>query len=340
MFRSLIWGKGAGLKLNPVINFIGIKNYIELFTSIIWQRFRQDIVNALFYWIFILTGSLGLGFFLAVMLDRYPKGESFFRTLFLYPFALSFIVSGTIWRWLVSPNGGFNVLPTLLGFPKIEFLWLSSRNSILNFNWQYMPVIMTVICFFILLFLTIRLIVKKYDYRKMKFIIYSVLTLIFFVLFFIELFFMQPVLQSKELHGFNLATIGVIIAAIWQYSGYTMALYLAGLRGLSESLYEASKLDGASDIQFYFKIAIPNLWPITLSAVIIVSHVSLKIFALIFAMSGTDNAGTSHPSILMYLTTFRANNFAIGASIAVILLIIASLFTIPYLIYLYHERSK
>ncbi|MBN2546918.1 MAG: sugar ABC transporter permease [Spirochaetes bacterium] len=339
VFVSLTdWGKGAGLKINPVINFVGFANYSDLFTSIIWQRFRQDMVNAVFYWLFILSGSLILGFFLAVLLDRYPRGESFFRTLFLYPFALSFIVTGTIWRWLFAPNGGFNVLPTLIKLPRIEFLWMSSRTSILNFNWQDIPLIITVFISLILFFVILRLIILKKN--EIKLIIYSILFIIFFISFFIELFFAPPMINLKEMHGFNLASIGIIIAAVWQYSGYTMALYLAGLRGLPVSLYEAAKIDGASDMKFYLKIAIPNLWPITLSAIIIISHISLKIFALIFAMAGTDNAGTSHPSVLMYLTTFRANNFAFGASIAVLLLILSSLFTIPYLIYLYKQRTK
>jgi len=78
----------------------------------------------------------------------------------------------------------------------------------------------------------------------------------------------------------------VIIAAIWQYSGYTMALYYAGLRGLPVEVHEWSKIDGATEFQYYFRVAIPMLRTTTFSAIIILAHISLKLFALIFAMTG------------------------------------------------------
>ena len=99
-------------------------------------------------------------------------------------------------------------------------------------------------------------------------------------------------------------------------------------------------MDGASDAVYYFKIAIPNLNPITLSAVIMLSHISLKIFALIFSMSKSDNAITGHPSVTMFLTTFRGNNFAMGAAMAVLVFILASLFIIPYLSYTSRQKRR
>ena len=121
---------------------------------------------------------------------------------------------------------------------------------------------------------------------------------------------LPKILWMEELHGFNLATIGIIIATIWQYTGYTMALYLAGFNGISQDLVDAARLDGASEFAYYRHVAIPMLKPITISAVIILSHISLKMFDLIFAMTGPDNAETGHPALNMYLTTFRANDFA------------------------------
>jgi len=147
-----------------------------------------------------------------------------------------------------------------------------------------------------------------------------------------------PALASKENHGLNLAILGIIIAGTWQYAGYAMALYLAGLRGLNGSIRESAKLDGANEFVYYTKIAIPNLKPITLSAVVIVAHISLKMFDLIYAMAGADNNLTGHPSIRMYLTTFRANKFALGAAQAVILFLLAACFIIPYLINSHKSR--
>jgi glucose/mannose transport system permease protein len=145
-------------------------------------------------------------------------------------------------------------------------------------------------------------------------------------------------LPYEESHGVNLATFGVIIAAVWQYSGYTMALFLAGLQGIPVTLHDSAKITGANEFQYYWHIAIPLLKTTALSAIIILSHVSLKIFALIFAMAGPDNAQTGHPAVLMYLETFRANNMAKGAAISIVLFLIAALFIIPYLVYSHRER--
>src|SRR4030042_5505569 len=107
------WGVHAGLKENPIKNLIGFNNYKELFTGFLNERFRQDLINAVFYSLLLILGSLVTGFFLALLLDKSPKGEPVFKTIFLYPMSLSFIVSGTIWRWLLAPNGGVNILPTI-----------------------------------------------------------------------------------------------------------------------------------------------------------------------------------------------------------------------------------
>jgi len=292
-------------------------------------------VNAVYYSLFLVAGALGLGLFLAILLDRAPKGETFFRTTFLYPMALSFVVTGTIWRWLLAPNGGVNLIPTLWGGEKWDFLWLSSRDRVLNFNWQHLPLIIAIFLFIIFLIRTIQGLRQGWGKsQKISAVVSGILLLYIAVGHWV----LPPILAYPESHGLNLAIIGVSIAAVWQYAGYTMALYLAGLRGLPMTIYESAKMDGASDLTYYFKIAIPNLKPITMSAIIILSHISLKMFALIFSMAGADNAATGHPSVLMYLVTFRANQFAVGASIAMVLFFLAALFIIPYLVQTYKAR--
>lgn len=329
------WGQGAALAENPEINLIGLKNYGELFSGFLNSRFRQDLVNAIFYTVFLVSGALGIGLILAILLDRGPKGESVFRTIFLYPMSLSFIVTGTIWRWLLAPRGGVNKLPELVGLPGFGFRWLNSRQSILNFNWQNLPQITAIVVGGVFLFIAFRQ--WRRESRK-KGLLSLFPTGILFLWAFWGARFTPEILPTPEQHGFNLAAIGIIITAIWQYSGYTMALYLAGLRGISEDLREAARLDGANQFQYYFNVAIPILKPMTMSAIIILAHISLKMFALIFAMTGPDNAQTSHPAVLMYLTTFRANNFAKGAAIAVVLFLLVAVFIVPYLISAYRER--
>lgn len=333
------WGTNPAesLKINPTIKVVGFENYKRLFNSFFYSGFRQDLVNTIFYTASLLVGILLVGLILAILLDRKVKNEPLLRTIFLYPLSLSFIVSGTIWRWLVAPNGGFNVIPTWFGLKKGTFLWTSSKVQIFKFDWQNIWRLIFIIGAVVFVFFLISELRKRNRCKK-RIITWSSLILIFLILIFVVFPFIPKPLENSELHGFNLATIGIIIAAIWQYSGYAMALYLAGLRGLPSSIKESAKLDGASEFSYYTKIAIPNLRPITMSAIVIMAHISLKMFDLIYAMAGADNGNTSHPSINMYLTTFRENRFALGGAIAVILFLFAAVLIIPYMIHSHHER--
>jgi glucose/mannose transport system permease protein len=114
-------------------------------------------------------------------------------------------------------------------------------------------------------------------------------------------------------------------------SGYVMAMFLAGIRGVPEELREAARVDGCTEVGVYYRIVLPQLKPIILSAVIVLGHISLKIFDLVFAMAGPDNAQTIVPGILVYTEGFRANNFAVASSVAVIMLFFVALVIIPYL---------
>jgi glucose/mannose transport system permease protein len=328
------WGQEAALSITPEINFIGLDNYRQLFGNFVNTRFRQDIVNTFTYMVLIIGGALLIGLVTAILLDREPKGRSGYRTIFLYPMALSFVVTGTIWRWLFAPQGGINLIPTWFGGERGEFRWLSSRVQILQFNWQNVAHILGVIVAILFLIAAIR--AKNADNRGRMWV-----TGVLGALFFLCGVLGWPQVQAlpyEESHGVNLATFGVIIAAVWQYSGYTMALFLAGLQGIPVTLHDSAKITGANEFQYYWHIAIPLLKTTALSAIIILSHVSLKIFALIFAMAGPDNAQTGHPAVLMYLETFRANNMAKGAAISIVLFLIAALFIIPYLVYSHRER--
>ena len=133
----------------------------------------------------------------------------------------------------------------------------------------------------------------------------------------------------------------VVVAATWQMSGYVMALYLAGLRGISNDLREAARVDGASEWQVFRHIILPLLAPITVTAVIILGHISLKIFDLTSAMTGPGPAFADDvPALFMYNTTFQGNHFAQGASIATLLLLIVGTLVIPYLIYSLRSETE
>ena len=330
------WGGVAALAENPDRNYIGWLNYKELFTGFLGGGFRQDLVNAVYYSVLLLGGAVGLGLGIAILLDGNPKGESFWRTVFLYPMALSFIVTGTIWRWMLAPQGGLNVLPKSIGLKPFTFQWLSSTQSILEFNWQDL---LAVVLYFVALALIVIGLGRLKGHRRSALSHWLLPGIGIGALTWLCADILPQALFMEELHGFNLASLGIVLATVWQYAGYTMALYLAGFTGISRNLREAAMLDGAGSAAYYRYVALPMLKPITISAVIILSHISLKMFDLIFAMTGPDNAETGHPALTMYLTTFRANDFAKGAAIAIVLFLVAATFIVPYLVGSYRGRK-
>ncbi len=326
------WGRDAtqALAANPILQFVGFENYQRLFSGALEARFRQDLVNLFFFTIFFLGGTLGLGLLLAILLDQNVRGEGLFRTLFLFPFALSFIVTGTVWRWMLQPQGGINALPTTVGLPRGEFGWLTTRDQIWRFDWNHLPMFGAIVLGMVFTWVAIAAWRRRGRRGRAR---AAILGAAAALLFGWAAFGGRSVelLPFPEMRGFNLALIGIILAAVWQMSGYTMALYLASLRGIPDTLREAARIDGASEFQLYRHVVFPLLGPITLSAMIILGHISLKIFDLIFAMTGPDQATTSVPALLMYIRAFRANQFADGAAIAIVLLVLVATVIVPYL---------
>jgi glucose/mannose transport system permease protein len=333
------WGENpAQAPLNPDVikTGVGMQNYENLMTDILEFTFRNSLVNTFFFTVFFVLGCIVVGFLLAILLDQGVAWEGFFRTTFLFPMALSFVVTGTIWRWMLQPNGGLNILPQkLLGLDPIDFAWISSREVWLGFLWEDVPRYITYIGLAVLVFLAYQYVSAR-RWRAVQMVGAAAALLIFVQIAGlwdkIWLPLDQPETEpSIAPKGFNAALLGIIIAAVWQMSGYTMAIFLAGIRGIPEELREASRVDGSTELGVYRYIIIPQLQPIILSAMIILGHISLKIFDLVFAMAGPDNAQTVVPGVLVYTRGFRANRFATGGSIAVIMLFFVALVIVPYL---------
>jgi glucose/mannose transport system permease protein len=243
-------------------SFVGLENYARLLQT---QRFQIDLQNTVTFTGLFLATCLVVGFLLAALLDRGIRGEAIFRSLYLFPLALSFIVTGVVWRWLLNPGSAE------LGSTGVNLLLERAGLAFLRTGWYTDP----------------RIGIKA-----------------------------------------------VVIAAVWQMSGYVMAMYLAGLRSIPEELREAALVDGASEVQLYRHVVIPLLQPITLGAMIILGHISLKIFDLVVAMTGPGPGFSSDvPALFMFDTTFRGNNFAQGAGIATILLFMVAVLIVPYLVY-------
>lgn len=245
--------------LNPDFTWNGLNNYISLFSD---PRFHVDIRNTVIFTSVFVVGSILLGLLMAIMLDQGLKGEGFFRSLFLFPMAISYIVTGVVWRWLMNPatgprTSGLNLLFSYLGLDFLQNAWHTTP------NW---------------------------------------------------------------------GIAAIALAAIWQMSGYTMALYLAGLRAIPAELREAAEIDGANSFQIYRYIILPLLAPVTLSALIILGHMSLKVFDLIIAVAGKQ-LPLDVPAIYMWQTTFDGLFYGRGAAISILLLISVAILIIPYIHY-------
>lgn len=252
----------------PDYTLVGFENYRKLFTN---MRFQIDLNNTLVFTTIFVISCLVIGLLLAILIDQRIKGEGIFRNLFLLPMAVSFIVSGVIWRWLFNPGS------IQMGNIGVNQLFEKVGLNFLICGWYTDP---------------------------------------------------------------DIGIKAVAIAAIWQFSGYTMALYLAGLRGIPLELREAAAIDGADQFQIFYHIILPFLRPITFGAIIILGHISLKIFDLIVAMTGSGPAFSCDvPAFFMYDTTFRGNHFAQGASIAIVLLLLVSLLIIPYLVSTFRKEA-
>jgi glucose/mannose transport system permease protein len=255
--------------LLPDYRWNGLANYVRLFAND--ERFRQTLLNNTIFTIFFISACLGLGLLLAIILDRKIRGEGLFRTIFLFPMAVSFIVTGVVWRWILNPGTadrvtGINQLFDNAGLGFLKWDWFLDR------QW---------------------------------------------------------------------GILAVVLAAVWQMSGYTMAMFLAGLRAIPDDLREAARVDGASESDVLWYITLPLLKPILVSSVIILGHISLKIFDLTSAMKvgGASKPGDV-PGYYMYETTFRGNNFARGAAIAIIMLVFVAVLIIPYLISSFRSEAE
>jgi glucose/mannose transport system permease protein len=133
--------------------------------------------------------------------------------------------------------------------------------------------------------------------------------------------------------------VAIAIPAVWQLSGYVMALFLAGFRGVPDELREAARIDGASEWRLYRHVVFPQLSPVALSAIIIVGHMSLKVFDLIMAIAGQTNYTTQVPATQMWVE-FTRGDYAKSAAIGTVLLLIVALLIVPYLVSTYRQERR
>ena len=241
-------------RLLPNYEFVGLAQYVTLFENERWWVALQNM--AIFGGLFI-GGGMAVGLLLAILLDQKVRAEGVLRTIYLYPRALSFIVTGTAWKWILNPGLGLEHLMQQWGFSDFTFGWLVDPD-------------MAIYC--------------------------------------------------------------VVIAGIWQSAGFVMALFLAGLRGIDESIIKAAQVDGASLPRIYWRILIPTLRPVFFSTLMVVSHLAIKSFDLVMALTaGGPGYATDLPATFMYTMAFSRGQIGLGAASATIMLATVAAIVVPYL---------
>ncbi|WVK89596.1 sugar ABC transporter permease [Dactylosporangium sp. AC04546] len=241
--------------------FVGLKNFTDLFTEDINDRFVHSLKNLLVFTVVFMVGAMLMGLLWAFLLERGVRGEGFFRAVYLFPMAVSFVASGVVWRWLMNSGtddsaGGLNRIFVDLHLGFLQNPWWTDP------DW---------------------------------------------------------------------GMAAMALPAIWQLSGYVMALFLSGFRGIPAELREAAAVDGATGWQLYRHVLFPQLTPTALSALIILGHMSMKMFDLIMSVSGAQWI-TEVPAVYVW-QTLLTSDYAKAAAISIILLGLVAIVIVPYLIY-------
>ncbi len=241
-------------RLLPSYEFVGFEQYVQLADS---DRFRVALTNMGLFGALFIGGAMALGVLLAVLLDQKVRAEGALRTIYLYPMAISFIVTGTAWKWMLNPSLGLEQVVRGWGFEGFSFDWLVNPDK---------------------------------------------------------------------------AIYCVAIAGVWQSAGFVMALFLAALRGIDDSIIKAAQVDGASLPRIYWRILLPSLRPVFFSTLMVVSHLAIKSFDLVMALTaGGPGYATDLPATFMYTTAFTRGQIGLGAASATVMLATIAAIVVPYL---------
>ena len=256
------WLSFTESRILPRYDFAGLVQYIALFANDRWWTAVRNlgIFGGLFIGSCLVTGLL-----LAILLDQRIRAEGFLRAIYLYPMALSFIVTGTAWRWILNPGLGFEHLVRQLGFEHFTFDWIVTP---------------------------------------------------------------------------GMSIYAVVIAGVWQSTGFVMALFLAGLRGIDDAIIKAAQVDGAGAVRIYTSIVIPSLRPVFFSSLIILGHIAIKSFDLVMALTGGGPGFSSDlPATFMYTFAFNRNQIGLGAASAMMMLMTVLAIIVP-MIYSETRRQR
>jgi glucose/mannose transport system permease protein len=233
----------------PRDDFVGMAQYVRLFAS---ERWMVSLHNVAIFGVLFIAACLVLGFLLAVFLDQRVRAEGVLRTIFLYPYAMSFVATGLIWQWMLNPTLGLQATVRGLGWGDFSFDWIVSQDKV----------------------------------------IYT-----------------------------------LVLAAVWQAAGLVMAVLLAGLRGIDESLWHAARVDGVPRWRYYTSIVLPQLGPAFGTCFVLLAVGVVKVYDVVVAMTqGGPGVASEVPAkfIMDHLFT-RANVGLASAASTVMLLTVLAL---------------
>ncbi|RVU84362.1 sugar ABC transporter permease [Leucothrix sargassi] len=257
------WLSFSSSRMLPKYDWAGFKQYERLFANDRWWVAAE---NLLIFGVLFIVLCLAIGLFLAIFLDQKVRAEGAIRTIYLYPMALSFIVTGTAWKWILNPELGVQRMFQEMGWESFTFDWLVNS---------------------------------------------------------------------------DMAIYTVVIAGVWQSSGFVMALCLAGLRGVDENIVKAARVDGASMSTIYRRIIIPGLGPVFFSSLIVLTHIAIKSFDLIVALTGGGPGySTDVPATFMYTYAFTRGQIGVGSAAAMMMLMAVVAIIVPYLYSELREKKQ
>ena len=240
-------------RLLPKLNFVGLDQYERLWDT---NRWNVAIGNLAIFGLCSMVFSLVIGFTLAALLDRKIRFENTFRTIILYPFALSFIVTGLVWQWILNPDFGVQKVVRDLGWTSFVF---------------------------------------------------------------------------DPLYNENIVVYGILIAALWQGTGLIMCLMLAGIRGIDEDIWKASRIDGIPVWKTYVFIIVPMIRPVIVTSVVLIATGIVKVYDLVVAQtSGGPGIASQMPALYVMDRMFKDQNLAQGFAASSMMLLAVLIVLVPW----------
>ena len=241
-------------KLLPKLNFVGFDQYERLWGA---SRWIISIQNLLFYGVLSLVFTVVMGFVLAVLMDQKIRHEDTFRTIMLFPFALSFIVTGLVWQWVLNPQFGIQGILRGWGWESFTFDPLNNPQTVLY---------------------------------------------------------------------------GLLIAGLWQGTGFVMCLMLAGLRGIDEDIWKAARVDGIPTWKTYVVVIIPMMRAVFITTLVIVASGIIRLYDLVVAMTSGGPGGNASqvPAMYVYDYMFQAQNLGQGFAASTMMLLSVLIVLIPW----------